>query len=73
MALPKLWTYDSDADTVVPIQQSKDMQKRIEDNGGDVRMITLKGEGHMFRRAESWQLYLVEAEKWWAKTLLGRR
>ncbi len=61
-----------DADTVVPIQQSRDIKKKIEDKGGDVKMITLKGEGHSFSRADSWELYLHEAEKWWAKTLLKK-
>ncbi|KAH8900387.1 peptidase S9 prolyl oligopeptidase active site-containing protein [Thozetella sp. PMI_491] len=61
-----------DADTVVPIQQSRDIKKKIEDKGGDIKMITLKDEGHVFSRADSWELILHEAEKWWAKTLLKK-
>ncbi len=35
-------------------------------------MIPLVGEGHVFKRADSCELILEEAEKRWAKTLLKR-
>ncbi|KAK3403342.1 Alpha/Beta hydrolase protein, partial [Sordaria brevicollis] len=59
-----------DADTVVPIAQSEEIKKEVERNGGDVKMVVLKGEGHMFRQADNLKLALVECEKWWRKTLL---
>ncbi|KAK3359634.1 peptidase S9 prolyl oligopeptidase active site-containing protein [Lasiosphaeria hispida] len=59
-----------DVDTIVPVEQSKEIKRKIEKRGGDVDLIVLEGEGHMFKRAESWQTILVEGEKWWRKTLL---
>lgn len=59
-----------DEDTVVPIQQSWDVKERIDRRGGDVDMIVLEGEGHMFKRAESSQTIVLQGEKWWQKTLL---
>ncbi|OIW22486.1 peptidase S9 prolyl oligopeptidase active site-containing protein [Coniochaeta ligniaria NRRL 30616] len=61
-----------DADTIVPIQQSWDVKERIDKRGGDVQMIVLEGEGHMFKRAESWQTIVEQGEKWWQKTLLRK-
>ncbi|KAK3328189.1 peptidase S9 prolyl oligopeptidase active site-containing protein [Cercophora scortea] len=62
-----------DEDNVVPIEQSREVKGRIEGRGGQVEMIVLEGEGHDFYRADSWRTILVEGEKWWARTLLGRR
>ena len=59
-----------DGDTIVPIRQSWDVKARIEGEGGEVEMIVLRGEGHMFKRAESWQTVVTEGERWWRKTLL---
>jgi dipeptidyl aminopeptidase/acylaminoacyl peptidase len=59
-----------DGDTVVPIAQSKEIKRKIEERGGDVELIVLEGEGHSFKRAESWLTIVVEGEKWWRKTLL---
>jgi len=59
-----------DEDTVVPIEQSKEIQRKINERGGEVDLIVLEGEGHMFKRADSWLKLLVETEKWWRKTLL---
>jgi dipeptidyl aminopeptidase/acylaminoacyl peptidase len=61
-----------DEDVVVPIEQSKEIRRKIRERGGDAELIVLKGEGHMFQRAESWETIVVEAEKWWRKTLLKR-
>ncbi|KAB5531444.1 peptidase S9 prolyl oligopeptidase active site-containing protein [Coniochaeta sp. 2T2.1] len=60
------------ADTVVPIQQSWDVKEKIEEKGGEVEMIVLDGEGHMFKRAESWQIVVTEGERWWQNTLLRK-
>lgn len=59
-------------DPVVPVEQSREIKRRIEDRGGDVKIVTFKGEGHMFKRAESLLTSLKEEEKWWAKTLLRK-
>ncbi|KAK1778027.1 dipeptidyl aminopeptidase [Copromyces sp. CBS 386.78] len=60
-----------DADPVVPIGQSEDIKHAVERNGGDVKMVVLKGEGHMLKHADNLKLALRECEKWWRKTLLG--
>lgn len=57
-------------DTVVSVEQSREIKRRIEGHGGDVRLITFQGEGHIFKRAQSWLTSLEEAERWWGKTLL---
>ncbi|KXX75972.1 Dipeptidyl aminopeptidase BIII [Madurella mycetomatis] len=61
-----------DADSVVPIEQSKEIKRRIESRGGGVKLVVLEGEGHIYKRAESLRIALVEAEKWWRKTLLKK-
>lgn len=61
-----------DADTVVPIEQSKEIKRRIESRGGEVKLVVLEGEGHIYKRAESLRIGLVESEKWWRKTLLKK-
>jgi dipeptidyl aminopeptidase/acylaminoacyl peptidase len=71
--LAPLLLVHGDADTVVPIQQSYEVKARIEKRGGDVEMIVLDAEGHMFKRAESWRLIVEEGEKWWRKSLLGKK
>jgi len=60
-----------DADVVVPIEQSKEIRRKIRGRGGDAELVVLGGEGHMFKRAESWATIVLEAEKWWKKTLLA--
>lgn len=57
-------------DTVVPIAQSYEIKRKIEERGGDVDMLVLPGEGHMFKKVENLKLYLAAEVKWWAKTLL---
>lgn len=71
IAAPLLLVH-GDADTVVPIQQSRDVKARIDARGGDVDMIVLEGEGHMFKRAESWRTIVEQGERWWQKTLLRK-
>ncbi|EFX01674.1 peptidase s9 prolyl oligopeptidase active site domain containing protein [Grosmannia clavigera kw1407] len=59
-----------DHDTVVPIAQSKGIRDRIQARGGDVELVVLPDEGHMFNKAESMVQYLQAQTKWWKKTLL---
>lgn len=59
-------------DSVVPIEQSRRIQKRIEGRGGDVKLVTFPGEGHVFKKAKSALVSLQEADKWWRKTLLRK-
>lgn len=59
-----------DEDTVVPIQQSWEIKEKMDGSGADVEMIVLEGEGHMFKRAESYQTIVLQGERWWQKTLL---
>ena len=61
-----------EADTVVPIAQSYDIKRKIEERGGDVDMLVLPGEGHMFKKVDNLKLYLEAELKWWAKTLLKK-
>lgn len=61
-----------DADTVVPISQSYEVKERIEGRGGDVKMVVLKDEGHVFKRGESWETFVLEGERWWRRSLLGK-
>ena len=59
-----------DKDTVVPIAQSRSIQAQIEKQGGDVDLVVLPGEGHMFVKTESLVLWLTSEAEWWEKTLL---
>jgi len=52
------------------VEQSREIKRKIQGRGGDAELVVLKGEGHMFERADSWLKIVVEAEKWWRKTLL---
>ncbi|KAH8880595.1 putative dipeptidyl peptidase IV [Thozetella sp. PMI_491] len=57
-------------DRVVPIEQSREIQRKIEERGGDVKLVAVPAEGHGFKKAANLELYLREAEAWWQKTLL---
>lgn len=59
-----------DHDTVVPIAQSRGIRDKISARGGDVELVVLPGEGHMFAKAESKIRYLQAQARWWGKTLL---
>jgi dipeptidyl aminopeptidase/acylaminoacyl peptidase len=59
-------------DTVVPLEQAMLMEKAMQENGRDVKLVTFKGEGHGFRKAESLKRALMEEHAWWRKTLLGK-
>ena len=58
-------------DRVVPPGQASEMEKVIRDEGGDVKLIFLEGEGHGFTREESVKRAIEEEERWWIKMLLG--
>ncbi len=57
-------------DPVVPIEQSRQVMRKIQERGGTVKLIAVPGEGHGFTKASSLELYVRESEAWWAKTLL---
>ncbi|CAK7199216.1 hypothetical protein SEUCBS139899_001889 [Sporothrix eucalyptigena] len=59
-----------DKDTVVPIAQSRSIMGQIERRGGEVDLVVLPGEGHLFVKLESLVLYLTSEAAWWEKTLL---
>ena len=62
-----------DRDTVVPIEQSRSIERQIAARGGVVDLVVLAGEGHMFVRTDSKEKYLESEAAWWEKTLLGDR
>ena len=57
-------------DKVVPPNQTRDMEKKIADNGGKVRMVIFEGEGHGFRQEQNIKKSLEEEEKWLHTTLI---
>ena len=40
-------------DSIVPMAQSEDIVKSIEEHGGQVKFVVFEGEGHMWRRADT--------------------
>ncbi|KAF2175190.1 alpha/beta-hydrolase [Zopfia rhizophila CBS 207.26] len=71
IASPLLWLHGSE-DTVVPIEQAMVIEKAIKEKGGDVKLVIVPGEGHMFGRPQSQLVWLREEEQWWRKTLLKK-
>ncbi|KAK3314005.1 Alpha/Beta hydrolase protein [Apodospora peruviana] len=57
-------------DTVVPIEQARAIAEAIREKEGDVRIVEVEGEGHMFGAPVSKKIWLEEEEKWWHRTLL---
>ena len=57
-------------DKVVPPDQASDMERIIRENGGDVKLVMMEGEGHGFRMSENIKKATLYEEEWWAKTLL---
>ncbi|KAF4873778.1 Dipeptidyl aminopeptidase BIII [Colletotrichum siamense] len=57
-------------DTVVPIEQARLIYQAVKDKGGDVRIREVPGEGHMFGKPGSPQIWLSAEEAWWQKYLL---
>ncbi|CZS91258.1 related to dipeptidyl aminopeptidases/acylaminoacyl-peptidases [Rhynchosporium graminicola] len=59
-----------DIDRVVPIEQSREMERVIKQRGGDVRMVVFEGEGHGFKMREHLKAAIEEEEGMWKRTLL---
>lgn len=59
-------------DQVVPVNQAYEMEKKILADGGEVRFVLFKGEGHGWTRDDSWVRYYQESEAWWRKTLASK-
>ena len=57
-------------DKVVPPDQASDMERIISENGGDVKLVLMEGEGHGFRLSDNIKKAVLDEEDWWAKTLL---
>lgn len=57
-------------DKVVPPDQASDMERIIRENGGDVKLMMMEGEGHGFRMSENIKKATLYEEEWWVKTLL---
>jgi len=57
-------------DRVVPIAQALEMEKGVRENGGDVKLVIMKGEGHGFRMQKHIIRATEEEETLWRRTLL---
>lgn len=57
-------------DKVVPPDQASDMERIIREEGGDVKLVMMEGEGHGFRMSGNIRKATAEEEEWWVKTLL---
>ncbi|MGE0045554.1 MAG: alpha/beta hydrolase family protein [Hyphomonadaceae bacterium] len=60
-----------DEDTVVPIEQSRRMERALREAGRDVRFVTLTGDDHWLSRAETRTQMLRELESFLAQHLLA--
>ncbi|KHN94669.1 Peptidase S9, prolyl oligopeptidase, catalytic domain protein [Metarhizium album ARSEF 1941] len=60
------------ADTVVPVQQARIMAEALKELHRDVEILEVEDEGHMFAKPSSAELWLVQEEAWWKKTLLQK-
>lgn len=61
-----------DKDTVVPIGQSYEIERKIRARGGDVKMVVAPGDGHMFLMEKSKKLALEAELEWWMRTLVRK-
>jgi dipeptidyl aminopeptidase/acylaminoacyl peptidase len=59
-----------DQDTVVPMNQSEEMERILKAKGGDVKLVIFKGEGHGFVMKENLKSMIEEMEALWKRTLL---
>lgn len=57
-------------DTVVPINQMREMATALERKRADARLVVVMGEGHMLDSPRAVKIWLQEEEAWWKKTLL---
>lgn len=61
-----------DKDTVVPIAQSFEIEEKIKERGGTVKMLVAPGEGHMFKMKASQIMALENEVDWFMKTLVRK-
>ncbi|KAI7777763.1 hypothetical protein LA080_003111 [Diaporthe eres] len=61
-----------DKDTVVPIEQSYEIERKVRERGGDVKMVVAPGDGHMFLMEKSKKLALQAEVEWWMRTLVRK-
>lgn len=60
-----------DADTVVPVAQSYEIERQVRGAGGTVELVVVPGEGHMFRKRESVRMVMEREVAWFLKYLVG--
>lgn len=60
------------ADPVVPPNQTKEMEKKILESGGKVRVVMFEGEGHGFIQKQNIKKTLEEEELWFRTTLVEK-
>lgn len=61
-----------DEDTVVPIAQSWEMERRVREAGGVVKMVVARGDGHMFGLQANRRLALENDLAWFVKYLVRK-
>lgn len=61
-----------DRDTVVPIGQSYEIERRVRERGGEVKMVVAPGDGHMFSMEKSKRIALEAEVEWWMRTLVRK-
>lgn len=66
---PPVLLIHGEADDLVPIAQSRDMERALKRQGADVRLLTLENEGHNGWTARSEALVLTEIETFLARHL----
>lgn len=59
-----------DKDRVVPIEQSYEIERKVRERGGDVKMVVAPGDGHMFSMERSKKIALEAEVAWWMRTLV---
>ena len=57
-------------DKIVPPDQASEMEKIILENGEDVTLVMMEGEGHGFRMSENVRKAVLLEEEWCVETLL---
>ena len=62
-----------DEDMVVPLNQAEEMTRVLKEGGKDVKLVVFQGEGHGFRMQKNVKAAILEEEKLWRRTLLGRK
>ena len=70
VAAPLLMIH-GELDTVVPVQQVREMAGALEQRGLDMKLVEVKDERHMLDSPRAVEIWLKEEEAWWRKTLLS--